>query len=385
MKQKVRFTLLTMVLALGIFGIARNGNAFQSYQDTYNSTYGARATGCTLCHPGGNTGSFTAAGSAFQPSHNYAAIAPAPRVTGFSIPATSASLTVPITTFTGTDNPLAPLSPITGYMVTESATAPSYSAPGWSATPPASYTFAGAGAKTLYAWVLDYVSVVSPSPTMSASVTIGSPDATPPTVTGFSVPATSSSLTVSIAIFTATDNVGVTGYLINESAANPGAAAAGWSAAPPASYTFTTAGTKTLFAWAKDAAGNISNSLSASVTITPTDATPPTVTGFSVPATSSSLRVSITTFTATDNVGVAGYLVNESATNPGAAAAGWSATPPASYTFTTAGTKTLFAWAKDAAGNISNSLSASVTITSTGPANVLSIAGYLPQWFLVLG
>ena len=50
------------------------------------------------------------------------------------------------------------------------------------------------------------------------------------------------------------------------------------------------------------------------------DTTPPTVTAFSIPATSSSLTVSITAFTATDNVGVTGYLVNESATKPTAAA-----------------------------------------------------------------
>jgi hypothetical protein len=164
--------------------------------------------------------------------------------------------------------------------------------------------------------------------------------------------------------------------LITESATKPGAGAAGWSATPPASYSFSAAGAKTLFAWAKDAAGNVSNSLSASVTIALTDATPPTVTGFSIPATSASLNVSITTFTATDNVGVAGYLITESAANPGASAAGWTATPPASYNFPAAGTRTLFAWAKDAAGNVSSSLSASVTITLTGQGNAPSVLGF---------
>jgi hypothetical protein len=289
-------------------------------------------------------------------------------VTGFSVPATSSSLTVSITTFTATDNV-----GVTGYLINESATKPTAAAAGWSATPPASYPFTTAGTKTLFAWAKDAAGNVSNG--LSAPVIITVTDAIPPTVTGFSVPATSSALTVSITIFTATDNVGVTGYLINESATNPGAAAAGWSATPPASYSFTTAGTKTLFAWAKDAAGNVSNSSSAPVIITVTDAIPPTVTGFSAPATSSSLTVSITTFTATDNVGVTGYLITESATNPGAAAAGWSATPPASYAFTTAGNKTLFAWAKDTAGNVSNGLSAPVTITLTGSANVPSIVG----------
>lgn len=99
------------------------------------------------------------------------------------------------------------------------------------------------------------------------------------------------------------------------------------------------------------------------------DTTPPAVTAFTLPAAANSLIVPITSFTATDNSGVAGYMVKTSSTNPSATAAGWSTSPPGSYTFSTAGTKTLYAWAKDAAGNVSASKSASVTITlqSTGP------------------
>jgi hypothetical protein len=96
-------------------------------------------------------------------------------------------------------------------------------------------------------------------------------DTTAPVVTAFSIPATSSSLTVSITSLTATDAVGVTGYLLTETSAKPSATAGGWSASKPANYTFASAGAKTLYAWAKDAAGNVSNSLSASVTITISD------------------------------------------------------------------------------------------------------------------
>ena len=78
------------------------------------------------------------------------------------------------------------------------------------------------------------------------------------------------------------------------------------------------------------------------------DTTAPTVTGFTIPATASSLVVSISTFTATDTVGVTGYMVTESVTAPVASATGWSGTAPTSYSFTTAGAKTLYAWAKDA-------------------------------------
>jgi hypothetical protein len=56
-------------------------------------------------------------------------------------------------------------------------------------------------------------------------------------------------------------------------------------------------------------------------------------------------------------------MITESATAPTAAASGWSATVPANFTFSAAGSKTAYAWAKDAAGNVSSSRSASITIT----------------------
>jgi Domain of unknown function (DUF4082) len=48
---------------------------------------------------------------------------------------------------------------------------------------------------------------------------------------------------------------------------------------------------------------------------------------------------------------------------PSATASGWLGSAPLSYTFTSAGNKTLYAWAKDAAGNVSASRSASTVIT----------------------
>jgi len=88
----------------------------------------------------------------------------------------------------------------------------------------------------------------------------------------------------------------------------------------------------------------------------------PVITGFTLPATSDSLTVSIISFTATDNAGVTGYMVTESSNPPSATAAGWSNTPQTTYAFNSEGTKTLFAWAKDAAGNVSAGKSAAVII-----------------------
>jgi hypothetical protein len=92
------------------------------------------------------------------------------------------------------------------------------------------------------------------------------------------------------------------------------------------------------------------------------DTTPPTVTTFSIPETAGVLTVSITTLTATDNVGVSGYLLAETSTTPLATNPGWTSSIPASYTFSSSGSKTLYAWAKDTAGNISASRNDSVTI-----------------------
>ncbi len=89
----------------------------------------------------------------------------------------------------------------------------------------------------------------------------------------------------------------------------------------------------------------------------------PTVTAFTIPATASSLTISISSFTATDAIGVIGYLVNESATTPSITDANWSSTAQTTYVFTTVGSKTLYAWAKNVGNNISTSLNDSVVIT----------------------
>jgi hypothetical protein len=92
----------------------------------------------------------------------------------------------------------------------------------------------------------------------------------------------------------------------------------------------------------------------------------PTVTAFVIPSASTSLTIPVTTFTATDPVGVTGFCLNQSSVAPTSAScsgSGWQASAPANYVFATQGYQTLYAWAKDAAGNISTSLSANTTIT----------------------
>jgi hypothetical protein len=287
-----------------------------------------------------------------------------PVVTAFMILSSSSSLTVPVTMFTATDN-----LGVTGYKLTETNLKPSASAAGWSGAAPPNYTFAAAGWKMIYAWAKDAAGNVSSSRSAYVYIRLPAADITPPAVTAFSIQSSSSSLTVPVTTFTATDNVKVTGYKLTETNLKPSASATGWASSAPLNYTFAAAGSKILYAWAKDAAGNVSNSRSASVNINlpAADTMPPAVTAFNIPSSSSSLTVPVTTLTATDNVGVTGYQLTESSVKPSSGSIGWSGAAPSSYTFPSDGAKTLYAWAKDAAGNVSNSRSSSVAITIPPP------------------
>lgn len=89
---------------------------------------------------------------------------------------------------------------------------------------------------------------------------------------------------------------------------------------------------------------------------------------------SSTSSTSVTlSISATDSVGVTGYYASEASTTPSASATGWtsitSATSySASVSFTLSsgdGTKTVYVWFKDAAGNVSASVSDSITLATT--------------------
>ena len=152
---------------------------------------------------------------------------------------------------------------------------------------------------------------------------------------------------------TATDNVGVTGYLINESAVIPNVNDVNWSSTPPLEYTFDSEGIKTLYAWAKDAAGNISESKSITLIIKLPDITKPIITNFSISSQSVSLDIRIKKFEAIDDVGVTGYIIKETPSVPNLADEDWQQSTPDMYVFNSVGEKILYAYVKDGAGNIS--------------------------------
>lgn len=135
-------------------------------------------------------------------------------------------------------------------------------------------------------------------------------DATAPVITAFSMPAASTSLTVSVGSLTATDDVAVTGYMLTESSMAPAAGDAGWSASPPTYYTFSVAGTATLYAWAKDAAGNVSAASSAPVDTTPSLSrtnTPPVASAGADQSITEGQTVTLDAAGSTDDLGIVAY------------------------------------------------------------------------------
>ena len=183
-------------------------------------------------------------------------------------------------------------------------------------------------------------------------------DLVAPTVSSFNLPLTSLS-PISVFSFAANDNIAVTGYMITETATQPGSGDAGWSVSPPLKLVPSGTGDITFYAWAKDAAGNVSSLVpgvsDATVTVNP-DVTAPTITQFTLPS-ASFPPVSVSAFTATDDSGaVTGYMVTEvgvDADPSGPSDPRWLAMPPSKLYPSATGSTDFKAWVKDASGNLS--------------------------------
>ncbi|UCH81011.1 MAG: Ig-like domain-containing protein, partial [Nitrospiraceae bacterium] len=216
-----------------------------------------------------------------------------------------------------------------------------------------------------YPWAKDAADNVSAVFATPATVDV---DTTTPSVTAFTATSPSTSLDIPITSFTATDAGGVTGYLITVSATPPLPTNPGWQGSAPTTYTVGSDGTYTLYPWAKDAADNVSAVFATPATVD-VDTTAPSVTAFTATSPSTSLNIPITSFTATDNAAVTGYLITESGTPPLPTNPGWTGSAPATYTVVSDGTYTLYPWAKDAIDNVSAvyAIPATVDVDTTAP------------------
>lgn len=201
-------------------------------------------------------------------------------------------------------------------------------------------------------------------------------DTSAPEIQEFLIPASAISLSVPVT-FVATDNVRVDGYLVAESSAMPAATDPRWSASAPTAFTFAGYGPHTLYAWAKDAAGNVSAGKGASILVTAPDTTAPAIVSFSMPSAAPSTTVEVSRLEASDDNYVTGFLVSESSTAPAPGSGAWTSSAPTSFTFAGSGTRTAYAWAKDAAGNVSAAVSCTVVVDMlppvvTGPSVTVS-------------
>ena len=111
----------------------------------------------------------------------------------------------------------------------------------------------------------------------------------------------------------------------------------------------------------------------------------PTVTDFVLPDMHDALTVPIDSFTATDTDGVksslasvTGYMVTMSPTAPDSSDGGWQSSPPGEFTVDIDGVHTLYAWAKDAVGNVSESVYGTVEVDLSGE-NVPPVADAGPD------
>ncbi|WMJ83157.1 DUF6273 domain-containing protein [Oscillospiraceae bacterium MB24-C1] len=213
---------------------------------------------------------------------------------------------------------------VTSYAVTSTNTAPTT---GWQTEKTFEITTNG----TWYAWAKDAVGNISAGYEFSVSKI----DTTKPVVSAVTVPdawATNNAVSINAS----DDASGINTYAVSSTNSVP---STGWQTGN--SFTLTSNGT--YYAWAKDAAGNVSAGYA--FTVNRIDTTKPTVTSVTVPTAWGSN--STVTVEATDaESSVAAYAISSTDTVP---SSGWQA----SSKFTIAANGTYYAWAKDQAGNVS--------------------------------
>jgi hypothetical protein len=99
--------------------------------------------------------------------------------------------------------------------------------------------------------------------------------------------------------------------MVTESSTSPSANSSGWFSTAPTNHTFDSGGTKTLYAWAKDEAGNVSAGKSASVSISieASDTIPPTAPYGLTAVADNGWKVDLSWYASSDNTEVKGYLI----------------------------------------------------------------------------
>jgi chitodextrinase len=207
-----------------------------------------------------------------------------------------------------------------------------------------------------------------------ATATTTAPDTTPPTAPSNLTATTISNVQINVAWTAATDNVGVTSYLVErcQGASCSNFAQIGTTAGTAMNVTGLTAGTSYSFrVRATDAAGNLgSYSNVASATTTAPDSTPPTAPSSLAGTGTSNTQIGLTWTAATDNVGVTSYLVERCL---GAACSNFAQVGTSTVTsfsdsgLTSATTYSYRVRASDAVGNLGPYSNVATATTTSAP------------------
>ena len=281
---------------------------------------------------------------------------------------------------------------VTGYLISSDSTSPSLTSSDWvsvssqsqfsktlsSTVGPTDQTY------TFYGWLRDTSGNLSER--ASSSIIY---DNTTPSDTAVKInsgDSTTSNTAVTLDLSASDQTSGVSAYLVSESSSKPSNSESNWvsltttsTLSTSASFTLSsvsTAGTheKTVYAWFRDAAGNITDAASDSINLVINDTDAPTNPAISINSGSStSTSTSVTlSLLASDDVGVTGYYLSQTNSTPASNASGWSAVTSSTsfsasdnYTLSSLGLNTVYVWYKDAAGNVSSPASDTIIYSSS--------------------
>jgi hypothetical protein len=253
-----------------------------------------------------------------------------------------------------------------------------------------SFTFANATEqlKTIYVWVKDGLGNIS-SNVSNATITLDTTPLAQPTLTAVDADSGSQAGKTNAAAvkITVGNDTGAVKWCVG-SIANGGVisdptetncdnatlgstAASGWLLARPTSHTLASTGSRDIYTWVMDAAGNISaKSLAATLDYSNTPPATPALALSDQSSGSQSYTNSTTVDTAITNDAAAWkWIVSQTqSSQPSENSVSWGA-EPTTFTLTSGdASKTVYVWVKDTYGNISSEQSAtSITLDTTAP------------------
>ena len=236
------------------------------------------------------------------------------------------------------------------------------------------------GTHSFYVWFLDKKGNLSDMGSDSINYDVTSPASTSLSIDTGNIDTNSQNVTLSL---TASDAVGVTGHYSSESATTPDLSDSGWTSVSSATAYSGTAnftmssgeGTKTVYAWFRDFAGNISVANNDTIIL---DQTAPTG---SVSINSGASSTNSKSVTLTDGIGVTGYYVSNSSSTPTISTSGWTSISSTtsysgslSHTLGSGCNPYVYVWFRDSGGNVSSRYSDSIN-NSSGSSGSSSQSG----------